>query len=203
MMGSGMCGVRLLKGSSTTMKPLGYVARSVAKSATRLIGANSSTSVTSSVRSSEFRRLYANLRGLGSTLRVVPMRWRNDAGVSESTCATLMRSLRNLTTCRMNRTNSSALRMFPGIACSASSVGRTGAAGRSSPPAPAQPADSAPPAEAAAAPAAAAAADDDDDDELAGPLAAALAAAAAAAAPAAALATASAVLGAASLRPPS
>ena len=56
MTGSAMCGVRGAQGSVMTMKPTGYVASSVAKSATSCSGEKSSVAVTCRVRSSELSR---------------------------------------------------------------------------------------------------------------------------------------------------
>ena len=57
-------------GSTITTKPSSYVATSVQKSATSWIGVNSSRSVTSSVRSSECKREYAQRRGFASLATV-------------------------------------------------------------------------------------------------------------------------------------
>jgi hypothetical protein len=56
MSGAGMCGVLGACGSMSTMKPVGYVASSVAKSATSCTGPKSPAVVTCSVRRSDERR---------------------------------------------------------------------------------------------------------------------------------------------------
>ena len=56
----------VLNGSMIQTKPFGYVARSVAKSATSDNGVNSCRSVISRVRSKELSLVYANFKGFVS-----------------------------------------------------------------------------------------------------------------------------------------
>ena len=103
-----MCGVRAAYGSVMTMNPTGYVASSVTKSATIVIGPKWSTLVTCSVRRRLFRRVYANRSGRTSTASVVDMSCRKRVGVSETTAATLIFSRKYLQQARCSAAHSSA-----------------------------------------------------------------------------------------------
>mmetsp|Transcript_47372 Transcript_47372/g.133673 ORF Transcript_47372/g.133673 Transcript_47372/m.133673 type:complete len:230 (+) Transcript_47372:1009-1698(+) len=106
-----------------TVKPSEYVPSIVTKSATRVIGVNSSRLLTRSVFSKDRSRSWQNFRDFESTSASCSSLCTTESGPSHCARWTWRYLLRKLTTRRSSAMKCSARRMFPGMASLTTSSG--------------------------------------------------------------------------------